>query len=203
MRAEKLVGGARQEVATDGLHVGRNVRHRLHAVDIRQGAAPLAFAHIDSTSLSVPVRLLAPPTQTRRVRSVNSSSRSSRSNSNVSVIERQPLNLELEVAREQHPRPDVRVVIHRERMISSPGRSRRPIERDMCSVIVVMFWPKTISSREARSESPPSRHAPIDDSSAAFDVAKVAAKIRIRFNRQSDIGVGDLVGTCVPAGLSK
>ena len=36
-----------------------------------------------------------------------------------------------------------------ETMISSPDRINRPIERETCSVIVVMFWPNTISSGES------------------------------------------------------
>ena len=92
MRAEKLVGRADQEVATQRLHIRRKMRRRLHRVNNVSTPASRALAHIEATSLIVPVRLLAPPTHSRRVLSVSKWSRSSRScvgNNHVHVVELQ------------------------------------------------------------------------------------------------------------------
>ena len=61
----------------------------------------------------------------------------------------------------------------RDNTISSPGLIMRPSERDTCSVSVVMFWPKTISSVEgALSRSAIAARASATTWSASFDDAK-------------------------------
>ena len=166
--------------------------------------ALLARAHTDATSLIVPSRLLAPPMQTSRVRSVNNSSRRSRSNSNVSVSKDSHFTSRSRSRAISTHGHTLASWSMRERMISSPRLNSRPIDRDRCSVSVVMFWPKTISSGDsAFRKSAIAARARSMISSAACEVTKRPPALALVSSRQREIASATICGTWVPAGLSK
>ena len=162
------------------------------------------MAQIAVTSLIVPVKLLAAPTHTSRVRSVSKLSRSSNSNSNESVLNGSQRILKSRSRASNTQGQTFASWSICVSMISSPARNNRPIDRDKCSVIVVMFWPKIISSADgALRKSAIASRADCTTTSASDDDAKKAPRFEFFVNRQSVIASATQTGTCVPPGLSK
>ena len=110
--------------------------------------ASRAFRLIVLMSLIVPVRLLAPPTQTSLVLSDRRSSSRERSNSNESRSNGNHLISSPKSRANSTHGCTFASWSMRVRMISSPGCICRPIDLDRCSVMVVIFWPKIISSAD-------------------------------------------------------
>jgi len=112
MRPEKLVRRAGEEIAADILHIGRDVRRRLHTVDECHGTRRpcLRANRLNVVECPGKIARTAHTNQPRALR--NNLIQSITVELKSFLVERQPANFKFKVSSQQDPWPDVGVVIH-------------------------------------------------------------------------------------------
>src|SRR5210317_773610 len=128
VRTEKLVGGANQEITTDGLYISCNMRDRLNTVDIRQGAGGSCLRTDRRYVVQRPGQIACAANAEEPCALRNQIIENLEIEFECVDIEGQPRDLEIQILGEHSPRPDIGIVIHARKDDLVAG-SKQPADR--------------------------------------------------------------------------